>query len=199
MSFAALAPVAAVGACTVVAAALAPHQARSVRGEGSSRTPATGGRVTRRALARAVDRQYAGAVELVVLAVRAGYLPAAAIAASVAHAPPAVAPALAEVAARVNSGERFADALGSLPRLLGPVARPLADSLAAADRYGLPLAPVLDRLASEARQQRRRQAEALARQLPVRLSLPLVLCTLPAFVLMAIVPLLLAAITSLAS
>jgi tight adherence protein C len=199
VSVAALAPVAAAIACTVVAAALAPHQVRGVDGDGSSRTPATGGRVTRRALARAVDRQYAGAVELVVLAVRAGYLPAAAIAASVAHAPPAVAPALAEVAARVNSGERFADALGSLPRLLGPVARPLADSLAAADRYGLPLAPVLDRLASEARQQRRRQAEALARQLPVRLSLPLVLCTLPAFVLMAIVPLLLAAITSLAS
>lgn len=199
MSSAALAPLAAVFACAAGAAALAPHQARGTSGDGSARAPATGGRVARRAHARAVERHYASAVELVVLAVRAGYLPAAAIAVSVAHAPPTFAPALAEVAARVDSGERFADALSSLPRLLGPVVGPLADSLAAADRYGLPLAPVLDRLASEARQQRRRQAEALARQLPVRLSLPLVLCTLPAFVLMAIVPLLLAAITSLAS
>lgn len=197
MSVGTLAPAAV--ACIAVAAALAPHRGRGADAGGPTRAPSSGGRSARRAHARSVERQYAGAVELVVLAVRAGHLPAAAIAASVPHAPPAVAPALAEVAARVDAGERLADALGSLPSMLGPVARPLADSLAAADRYGLPLAPVLERLASEARRQRRRQSEALARQLPVRLSLPLVLCTLPAFVLMAVVPLLLAAITSLAS
>jgi tight adherence protein C len=73
----------------------------------------------------------------------------------------------------------------------------LTDSLIAADRYGLPLAPVLDRLADEARQHRRRIADANARQLPVRLSLPLVLCTFPSFVLLAVVPLLLAAFSSL--
>lgn len=76
-------------------------------------------------------------------------------------------------------------------------AAPLADSFAAADRYGQPLAPVLERLADEARQHRRRQADTLARQLPVRMSLPLVLCTLPSFVLLAVVPLLLAALSSL--
>ena len=84
-----------------------------------------------------------------------------------------------------------------LPRRLGPCALTLADGLAAADRDGLPLAPVLDRLADEARQHRRRQADTLARQLPVRLSLPLVLCTLPSFVLLAVAPLLLAALSSL--
>jgi hypothetical protein len=73
----------------------------------------------------------------------------------------------------------------------------LADGLAAADRDGLPLSPILDRLATEARQQRRRRADTLARQLPIRLSLPLVLCTLPSFVLLAVAPLLLAAIASL--
>jgi pilus assembly protein TadC len=36
--------------------------------------------------------------------------------------------------------------------------------------------------------ERRRQAEAAARALPVRLSFPLVLCLLPAFVLLGIVP-----------
>ena len=59
---------------------------------------------------------------------------------------------------------------GRLPALLGPVAQPLVDSLSAADRYGLPLAPVLERLALEARQQRRRDSDATARQLPVRLA-----------------------------
>ena len=62
----------------------------------------------------------------------------------------------------------FADALPLLPQRLGPQAAPLTDSLIAADRYGLPLAPVLDRLADEARQHRRRLADASARQLPVR-------------------------------
>jgi hypothetical protein len=123
--------------------------------------------------------------------------PAAAIHQSLPRLPPAVRPGFAAVAERCAAGVRFADALAALPEALGPVAAPLADTLAAADRYGLPLAPVLERLAGEARLHRRRQAEALARQLPVRLAGPLVLCTLPAFVLLSIVPLLLAALSSL--
>ena len=69
--------------------------------------------------------------------------------------------------------------------------------LGAADRYGLPLAPALDRLAAEARLARRQQAEAAARELPVRLAAPLVLCTLPSFVLLASVPLLIGTVSSL--
>ena len=97
----------------------------------------------------------------------------------------------------MNAGDRFADALHRLREGLGPVAQPLIDSLSAADRYGLPLAPVLERLSFEARQQRRRDTEAAARELPVRLAVPLVLCTLPSFVLLAIVPVLLGALSSL--
>ena len=98
---------------------------------------------------------------------------------------------------RCNAGDRFADALRQLRASLGPIAQPLVDSLSAADRYGLPLAPVLERLSFEARQQRRRDTDATARELPVRLAMPLVLCTLPSFVLLAIVPLLLGALSSL--
>ena len=134
---------------------------------------------------------------MIVLAVRAGYLPAAAVNEAVPYLSPAIRPAFVAVAARTNAGERFADALAALPTVLGSIASPLADSFAAADRYGQPLAPVLERLATEARQHRRRQADTLARQLPVRMSLPLVLCTLPAFVFLAVVPLLLAALSSL--
>ena len=69
--------------------------------------------------------------------------------------------------------------------------------MATADREGLPLAPVLDRLAADARSSRRRLGEAAARRLPVRLSFPLVACTLPAFVLLAIAPAVIGALSTL--
>jgi len=148
---------------------------------------------------REVRQAFPHAVELIVLAVRASHLPVTAIAASLPLLPTAVRPAFTEVTERCARGERFADALGSLPQQLGQIANPLADHLAAADRYGLPLGPVLERLADEARHERRRQIEASTRELPVRLAFPLVLCTLPAFALTTVVPLLLAAISSLRS
>ncbi|MDO8364328.1 MAG: type II secretion system F family protein [Actinomycetota bacterium] len=210
----------ATGAVVLIAAALRPLAARRIVGPTPKPTPTPAptpaGRrrgtspheligAPRRRLGlrrsgahrRVVERSYPDAIDLVVLAVRAGHLPAAALQAAVPHLPPQLAGPFAEVGARTASGERFADALSSLPTRLGPIAAPLADSFAAADRYGQPLAPVLERLADEARQRRRRQADALARQLPVRLSLPLVLCTLPSFVFLAVVPLLLAALSSL--
>ncbi|MFZ9629242.1 MAG: type II secretion system F family protein [Ilumatobacteraceae bacterium] len=147
--------------------------------------------------ARRVALDLPDALELVVLAVRAGHLPAAALRSSLPHLPASVRPAFADVVARVDGGARFGDAVRALVDRLGDDALVLADTFAAADRYGLPLAPVLERLADEARRRRRRHAETLARQLPVRLSLPLVLCTLPSFVLLAVVPLLLAALSSL--
>lgn len=146
---------------------------------------------------RAIDRALPEAIELLVLVVRAGRMPPAAVAEVAPRLPPPLAAAFRAVADRVRAGQRFADAIDALPHHAGPLARPVADALAAADRYGLPLAPMLESLVDEARRQRRRNAEAEARQLPVRLSLPLVLCTLPAFVLVAIVPLLVGALSSL--
>jgi tight adherence protein C len=80
---------------------------------------------------------------------------------------------------------------------IGPSAGALVDAIAGAERYGLPLAPVLERLADDARAARRRIGEADARRLPFKLSFPLVVCTLPSFVLLAIAPSVLAAISSL--
>jgi Flp pilus assembly protein TadB len=137
------------------------------------------------------------AIDLVVLAVRSGLLPVAALRVVHPHFPPTLREATAEVLAAVDAGQRFADALPVLVHRLGPALHPLVDGFVAADRDGLPLAPVLERLAADARAHRRRQVDALARQLPVRLAVPLVVCTLPAFVLLAIVPLLLAAFASL--
>jgi tight adherence protein C len=150
-----------------------------------------------RRLHRDAEAALPDAIDLVVLAVRSGLLPAAALRVVHPHFPPPLRDATAEVLAAVDAGQRFADALPVLVQRLGPALHPLVDGFVAADRDGLPLAPVLERLAADARAHRRRQVDALARQLPVRLAVPLVVCTLPAFVLLAIVPLLLAAFASL--
>lgn len=146
---------------------------------------------------RQITTDFPNALDLLVLSIRAGYLPAQAIVEITSFLPPSLRPQFTAVGEAMQRGERFAEALSQLSLLLGPIAQPLVDSLSAADRYGLPLAPVLERLAFEARQQRRRDADATARELPVRLAIPLVLCTLPSFVLLAIVPLLLGALSSL--
>jgi tight adherence protein C len=147
--------------------------------------------------ARRTVADYPDALDLLVLSIRAGFVPAQAVVEITPFLPTSLRPAFAAIGEAMDRGERFADALTVLHSHLGPMALPLVDSLSAADRYGLPLAPVLERLAFEARQQRRRDADANARELPVRLAMPLVLCTLPSFVLLAIVPLLLGALSSL--
>jgi Flp pilus assembly protein TadB len=143
------------------------------------------------------DTELPEAVDLLVLAIRQGLLPAAAIREIAPFTTGVVRTAMDITVDRLDHGERFAEAITSLPELLGPQAHPLADGFAAADRDGLPLAPVLERLAADARQMRRRRFDERARRLPVRLAVPLVLCTLPSFALLTVVPLLLAALTSL--
>ena len=155
--------------------------------------------VARRAAlaARQLAADYPDALDLLVLSIRAGYVPAQAVIEVTRFLPVTLRTSFTLVDQAMQRGARFADALQQLQTHLGPIAQPLVDSLSSADRYGLPLAPVLERLVFEARQQRRRDSDAAARELPVRLAVPLVMCTLPSFVLLAIVPLLLGALSSL--
>jgi tight adherence protein C len=92
-------------------------------------------------------------------------------------------------AIRLRRGAALADVLPQLTAICGEPARSLVDALVDHDRYGTPLGPALDRLAIESRLKRRRQAEEAARRLPVVLLFPLVFTTLPAFLLLAVVPL----------
>lgn len=146
---------------------------------------------------RAAAAHLPDAIELVIIGVRAGLSPTAAFEAAASSVAAPVRPAFAEVVHRIHRGQRLADALLALPDELGPAAATFADAFATADRYGLPIEPVLDRLAGEVRTERRRLAERRARTLPVRLSFPLVACTLPSFVLLAIAPALLGALSTL--
>ncbi len=99
--------------------------------------------------------------------------------------------ALDQAAAAPGRGQRLAD---GLERLVGhgDALRPLASALLAAERYGAPLGPALERVSVDARDLRRRQAEESARRLPVLMLFPLVLCILPAAGLLTVVPLVVA-------
>lgn len=97
----------------------------------------------------------------------------------------------------VERGCRVADALDGLTDLLGDPVRPVVEVLLDAERYGTPLREPLERVAAELRLERRRRAEEAARRVPVKLLFPLVFCTLPAFGLLTVVPLLASTFPSL--
>jgi tight adherence protein C len=154
----------------------------------------------RRALRRAateVANEVPEVVDLLVLAVGAGHNVRLAVEVVAARAPPRFAAAFAGALDATARRQRLADALDDMARSLGEPARPLVAAITAADRYGAPLSPALERLAVDARLERRRRAEAAARRVPVLLLFPLVLCVLPAFALLTVVPLLLGTLRSL--
>jgi Flp pilus assembly protein TadB len=144
---------------------------------------------------------YPDFVDMLVLSIKSGCSPRQALEALLSVAPDAARPGIATTLQRADIGLRFAEAVTALqdppPVGLGTIAQPLVDALALADRYGTPLPPILDRLADEARAQRRRNADAAARRLPIQLSFPLVGCTLPSFVLLTVVPLMAGTFSSL--
>lgn len=136
-------------------------------------------------------------IDLFVLAAGSGRPVPAAMAAVATRAAGPVADQLRLAVRRVELGERTADALRGLAESLGEPVGPLVAALVASDLEGTPLVPALERLAVEARLDRRRRAEEAARRVPVKLLFPLVCCTLPAFALLTVVPLLVGALGSL--
>lgn len=150
-----------------------------------------------RAHQRRVDAALPDAIEMLILVVHAGLTPHQAIVMLSERAPRPIRPALHEVRRRVSRGAPLAEALRALPERLGPGAAVVADTLAMAERYGTPIGQALEQLALDVRERRRHRADADARKLPIRMAFPLVCCTLPSFVLIAIVPAVLAALSSL--
>jgi len=161
---------------------------------------AVGPRLTRRRSAEAERRAWADAlpdaVDLLALALGSGLAVAPALALAAVRTPAPLGPALARAHERIVHGAPLADALEQVAER-GPASRPLIALLVAAHRDGAPVVDPLTRLAGDLRADRRRAVEARARQVPVRLLFPLVLCSLPAFVLLAIVPPVVAAVADL--
>ena len=97
----------------------------------------------------------------------------------------------------LDQGCPLSEVLSRLGPSLGTLGPAVTGAMSASALTGAPLVPTLDRVVLLARDRRRRDAEARARKLPVTMLFPLVACVLPAFVLLAVVPLLAASLASL--
>jgi tight adherence protein C len=137
------------------------------------------------------------AADLLALAVAGGLTVPLAVAVAARWTPGPVGEALGQATREIELGRSTAEALEDVADALGPPARPLVDLLLSSERYGIPLGDGLDRVAREARLERRRLAEERARRVPVLLLFPLVLCVLPAFALLTVVPLLVGSLPDL--
>lgn len=147
-------------------------------------------RARSRLTARRVVDELPEVVDLLSLAVSAGLTVPLALRVVAERGTGHVARDLGRALDGAERGGSLADALDALVLDLGDDIRPLVRVLAGSLRDGSPLAPALQRLGDEVRLDRRRAAEERARQLSVRLLFPLVVCVLPAFGLLTVVPLL---------
>ena len=136
-------------------------------------------------------------IDLLLLAVGSGLNVHLAVRAVAARSPPVVGRALGDAERRAARGETLADALDDAVAEVGESLRPLVVALTSSLRYGTPLVPALERIAAEARADRRRRAEEAARRVPVKLLFPLVVCILPAFAALTVLPLLAGTLESL--
>lgn len=159
--------------------------------------PGLGVRRRRRRHLAAIAADLPDVVDLLVLAVGAGLTVRLAVAAVGRRSPGPLGAELARALDEADLGRRLADALDDLPERAGEATRPLVGALIASERYGAPLGAGLERLAHEVRADRRRRAEEAARKIPVKLLFPLVSCTLPAFGLLTVAPLIASAVRSL--
>lgn len=123
-------------------------------------------------------------MELVAACLDCGLSPQGAVTAAVVVAGDATGRRLGPCLGAWNLGADVAVAWRGVPAPYEPLAR----SLVLADRTGASAAVVLRRVAGDERARRRRRARLAARRLGVRLVVPLGLTTLPAFVLWAVVP-----------
>jgi tight adherence protein C len=184
-----------VGAAATVAlvAALASPWLGVVLGVAAWLTPwAVAQRAQRRQRDRVLD-ELPDVVDLLRLALGAGYSLRLALLAVADRTTGTFGDAMHRLRGRLERGQGLGDALGELESL-GQPAAPLVSGLRASEQLGAPLLPLLVRLSDDARGARRRRAEERARRVPVKLLFPLVFCTLPAFGLLTVVPLLASAL-----
>jgi len=159
--------------------------------------PVLGARRRHRRHLAAIAADLPDVVDLLVLAVGAGLTVRLAVAAVARRSPGPLGAELGRAGHDADLGRRLADALDDIPERAGEATRPLVAALIASERYGAPLGASLERLSHEVRADRRRRAEEAARKVPVKLLFPLVSCTLPAFGLLTVAPLIASAVRSL--
>ena len=132
-------------------------------------------------------------IELVAAALHCGLPPGEAVAAGVRAAGGRSARDLQPVVDALRLGADARAAWGRAAPGYGALAR----TMLLAERTGAPAAAALRRAAVDERARRRRTAQVAARRLGVRLVLPLGLATLPSFVLLGVVPVVMGLATEL--
>ena len=135
-------------------------------------------------------------IDLVSIHLRAGKPPAVAFRCATEACTGKLAESALLVVNSQESGQRFVEALSEHRVAFPLTAQTLIDALIDTERDGLSPRELFERISGEAHAQRRRDAERKIRALPVRLTVPLVGCILPAYVLLAVVPLLAGQLTS---
>ena len=193
-------PAGATALLAVVAATVAPGLA--VVPLGLAAAGLTAVRATRRrAAARRLAARAAAApavLDLLGAGLLAGLNPHLAVLRVAERAPDALQEELAEAAAVLRLGATPAAALRTAAERSGlDELRAAAAALEVAERWGAPPAEALAARAEALRTRARLRAEAEAGRAAVRLAFPLVLCFLPAFVLLTVVPTVAGALRSL--
>jgi len=108
-----------------------------------------------------------------------------------------VSPTGNSIAELIRTGAPLEEALLPLATSYPITGMNLGHTIVEAERDGLPILDTVMRLATDNRIERRRQIDTRIRQLPTRLSIPLVLCVLPSFLLLSVAPLVLASLSQL--
>lgn len=137
------------------------------------------------------------AVELCAVAVHTGATVPHTIEVVAPHVPGELGDALRRVVAGYRKGRLLDDLLCRVVDDTGEQTADLVGLLRAAHIDGDRVGPALDRLADRLRDDRRRLVDVEVRRLSVRLLVPLVCCSLPGFVLVALVPLAVGALGNL--
>ena len=109
----------------------------------------------------------------------------------------ALSPTGNSVADLISAGAPLEEALLPLATTDPISGKNLGHTIVQAERDGLPILDTVMRLATDHRAQRRRQTDTRIQQLPTRLTIPLVLCVLPSFLLLSVAPLVLASLSQL--
>lgn len=156
-----------------------------------------GHRRDRRRRTESILRELPEIVDLYLVAMNSGHSVATATTEVAHRGKGIVASELVAVVERSRRGQSLEVALDTLHHQLGPQARSVTAVLVSGLRYGTPVVDPLGRVSADLRLERRRHAEQAARRLPVVMLFPLVLCVLPAFGLLTVVPVLVESLHSL--
>jgi tight adherence protein B len=112
-------------------------------------------------------------------------------------APPSVRAQCEEVSRSLHHGRTLSEAIEPLRQVLGTRSAVFFEMILSADRDGLPVVNLIDRLSGEARRHRQRDTDVRIRQVPARLTFPLVFCILPSFIVLTMFPIVSSTFSSL--